>query len=583
MKKILSICLLSFLLLSPFISEASFDTNLYYGLQKNDSVRELQEFLIDKGFLSGSVTGNFFSLTLKAVKQYQVSKGISQTGYVGALTRTAINNELLEQLSVSNIEATSETGVTPPAPTPQANTNDIVSNLKSQIALLIQQLQAMQTQQTTNQQIQQNTQQIVQNTQQIVQNTTPTLCSPNWQCGTWSACLNSLQTRTCVDANSCGVLTSKPSVAQSCTVACLPNWTCNTWSDCANLQQTRSCTDSNHCEIMTNKPIEAQSCTPPPVYMSASNYNNNSVYANKGTKIADFLINFSGVNNTNISRIGLSITGDSVDLIKNLTFYNYPDFGVVGGQPKTVVPSLVSGNKMMFDNLNISATGSNTFGNRLLIYADLQDIVSETSITVNIDNIDATGDGNQITDVRNIPLIITTNIKIPYLTVSGFDPSLGNSAWQNTGQPHANLQTIYFTSSYNRVELKKIGFTVIGQTIGSKLPSCPWTPTNSTGISFCFMNNYPMGCISAQSGVPTEVSFSGGVLHVFNSNPSDRWGVTTQSGQVDAYQNSLACADIGTNWKMVINSIEAKDDETGKIIYGSGLPIESGVINFRVP
>src|SRR3989339_2233439 len=100
MKKILSICLLSFLLLSPFISEASFDTNLYYGLQKNDSVRELQEFLIDKGFLSGSVTGNFFSLTLKAVKQYQVSKVISQTFFFKDLATPGINNFSLKQVSL---------------------------------------------------------------------------------------------------------------------------------------------------------------------------------------------------------------------------------------------------------------------------------------------------------------------------------------------------------------------------------------------------------------------------------------------------------------------------------------------------
>jgi len=174
-KKIILVSFLSLvsLLFVPLIANASLDTNLYYGLQKNSDVKQLQEFLIDKGFLTGDTTGNFFSLTLKAVKAYQKSIKVSQSGYVGTLTRTAINNELAANLSASNQEATNETGATPPTLTPPATTNDVVATLQAQIALLLQQVQAMQAQQATSQQIAQNAQQIVQNTQQIVQNTTP--------------------------------------------------------------------------------------------------------------------------------------------------------------------------------------------------------------------------------------------------------------------------------------------------------------------------------------------------------------------------------------------------------------------------
>lgn len=42
-------------------------------------------------------------------------------------------------------------------------------------------------------------------------------CTPNWQCTAWSACNNSVQTRTCTDANSCGATSGKPSESQSCT------------------------------------------------------------------------------------------------------------------------------------------------------------------------------------------------------------------------------------------------------------------------------------------------------------------------------------------------------------------------------
>jgi len=210
------------LLFIPLVAGASIDTNLYYGLRNNSDVRELQELLIDKGFLTGSATGNFLSLTLKAVKQYQASEGIIQTGYVGTLTRTAINNDLATQLSASNAEATTETGTTPPAPAPQATTNDVVRSLQDQIALLLQQVQAMQAQQISVQQLQQTVQQqaetinqIQQNTQQIAQNTNP-VCTPNWSCSNWSACQNYKQTKTCADSNNCGVTTNKPHETQSC-------------------------------------------------------------------------------------------------------------------------------------------------------------------------------------------------------------------------------------------------------------------------------------------------------------------------------------------------------------------------------
>lgn len=98
MKKFILVYLL-FLLFIPFTAGAYLDANLYYGLRNNNGVKELQEFLINKGFLTGiSTTGNFLSLTLNAVKSYQKSAGINQTGYVGVVTRTAIKNERISDL-----------------------------------------------------------------------------------------------------------------------------------------------------------------------------------------------------------------------------------------------------------------------------------------------------------------------------------------------------------------------------------------------------------------------------------------------------------------------------------------------------
>lgn len=45
------------------------------------------------------------------------------------------------------------------------------------------------------------------------------VCTPNWQCTNFGTCSESnTQTRTCTDANSCGVLTGKPAESQACTV-----------------------------------------------------------------------------------------------------------------------------------------------------------------------------------------------------------------------------------------------------------------------------------------------------------------------------------------------------------------------------
>lgn len=113
MKKLhLALLLASFIV--PSVSIASIDTNLKYGSRGGD-VTELQEFLIDKGFLAGQSSGNFFSLTRKAVVAYQVSVGLPATGFVGPMSRAKINDDL-SQTNASSVSAEIlETGTTTPA------------------------------------------------------------------------------------------------------------------------------------------------------------------------------------------------------------------------------------------------------------------------------------------------------------------------------------------------------------------------------------------------------------------------------------------------------------------------------------
>ena len=79
---------------SPGLSCQEFSEDLYYGKTDSDRVKCLQEFLKSKGeaiYPEGLVSGNYLSLTVLAVKRYQASKGIIQTGYFGPLTRQAAN------------------------------------------------------------------------------------------------------------------------------------------------------------------------------------------------------------------------------------------------------------------------------------------------------------------------------------------------------------------------------------------------------------------------------------------------------------------------------------------------------------
>ncbi len=129
MKKTL---LLAIFLLPTFVF-ATIDSNLKYG-SRGLEVTELQEFLIDKGFLTGQPTGNFFALTKKAVIAYQKSVALPQTGFVGPMTRQMINQELAVD---ENVEIQETGKVEEPIKTSQTDV------LKTQIDTLITEVKAL--------------------------------------------------------------------------------------------------------------------------------------------------------------------------------------------------------------------------------------------------------------------------------------------------------------------------------------------------------------------------------------------------------------------------------------------------------
>lgn len=88
----------------------TFDTNLSYG-STGSEVSALQEFLVEQGVLNPQyVTGNFYSVTLAAVKEFQTKESISPvSGFVGPITRSTINTLLEQEVPVSEGNAATTT------------------------------------------------------------------------------------------------------------------------------------------------------------------------------------------------------------------------------------------------------------------------------------------------------------------------------------------------------------------------------------------------------------------------------------------------------------------------------------------
>src|SRR3989344_9616510 len=111
--KILVIVL--FLIIPLSVSAKTFDSNLYFGITNDPDVQMLKEFLTDQGVYSGPITGNFFSLTLAGVKNYQSQNNITPAaGFFGPITRSKANDILSVQLNTSDQQAVTETGAIAP-------------------------------------------------------------------------------------------------------------------------------------------------------------------------------------------------------------------------------------------------------------------------------------------------------------------------------------------------------------------------------------------------------------------------------------------------------------------------------------
>ncbi|MDO8548461.1 MAG: peptidoglycan-binding protein [bacterium] len=94
---------------TPALVFASFDSNLSFGA-RGSAVVSLQQFLISQKLLAGDLaTGYFGNLTLRAVKGFQTSQGVTPvSGFFGPLTRAKAN--LLMSGGVTTTTTTASSG-----------------------------------------------------------------------------------------------------------------------------------------------------------------------------------------------------------------------------------------------------------------------------------------------------------------------------------------------------------------------------------------------------------------------------------------------------------------------------------------
>ncbi len=123
MKKFIIICAL---VLIPTFTFAAFNQSLGMGM-KGLVVTELQKFLVSQGCLSVSPTGNYYNLTVQAVKCFQAKNGLPTTGYFGPLSRAVANKMATSTFPTSPNSTAGKS--TPPAEAITACTGKTVGDM----------------------------------------------------------------------------------------------------------------------------------------------------------------------------------------------------------------------------------------------------------------------------------------------------------------------------------------------------------------------------------------------------------------------------------------------------------------------
>lgn len=150
----------------------------------NGQVTQLQTDLTAAGYdISEDNPGEYGLATISAVKQFQASYNIRQTGAVGPITRAKLN-------SLYDCNAT-PASTQPPITTPSQNCSSDSDCASGQTC--------------------------DNGTCATAQTQPTTICISNWLCPIWNPCVDNQQTRTCTDINNCGVTADTSLTSRACT------------------------------------------------------------------------------------------------------------------------------------------------------------------------------------------------------------------------------------------------------------------------------------------------------------------------------------------------------------------------------
>lgn len=108
--------ILLFFFLLPWSAKAQvFTRDLYFGLRNDPDVVKLQEFLRTKSFFNYPVsTGNYFTVTMQAVKSFQQINGITPLGgYFGPKSRALVNQIIASGVVSAPVPSGTTGGVKP--------------------------------------------------------------------------------------------------------------------------------------------------------------------------------------------------------------------------------------------------------------------------------------------------------------------------------------------------------------------------------------------------------------------------------------------------------------------------------------
>lgn len=122
--KLVSICLAVWICFLCVLPAHAYESTTLFNGSKGDDVRELQQALIDLGYLKGTADGIFGNKTEIAVRKFQKANKLSVDGLAGSTTRQLILSKAESKKSAATATPSPATATATPAPAASSTSSD---------------------------------------------------------------------------------------------------------------------------------------------------------------------------------------------------------------------------------------------------------------------------------------------------------------------------------------------------------------------------------------------------------------------------------------------------------------------------